>query len=72
MSIPVQDEEAVFSHISECKEYQKYSPISEIFDSIPLKKLDVGQLLALKTEYNIYLRAIDDHLIASTPLISTN
>lgn len=64
-TIPVQDEEAVFIHISECTEYNKYSPISEIFDSIPLRKLDVGQLLALKTEYNTYLRAIDDHLTAS-------
>ena len=64
-TIPVQDEEAIFIHISECIEYMKYSPISEIFDSIPLRKLDVGQLLALKTEYNTYLRAIDDNLTAS-------
>ena len=65
MSIPVQDEEAIYSHISQCDNFSKISPISEIFDSIPLRKLDLGQLIALKTEYNVYLRLIDDQLVSS-------
>lgn len=60
-----EDEEVIFLHISECEAYRHISPISEIFDSIPLRKLDLGQLIALKTEYNMYLKVVDDELSSS-------
>jgi len=66
VEFPSEDEEAIFSHISECDSYRQISPISEIFDGIPLRKLDLGQLIALKTEYNMYLRIIDDELSSSS------
>lgn len=62
LTIPLEDEESIFSHISGCETYQRISPNSQIFESIALEKLDIGQLLALKTEYNIYLRGLDEEL----------
>lgn len=66
MSIPFIDDESIFYHILDCETYKKISPNTEIFNSIPLIKLDLGQLIALKTEYNMYLRGIDEELKKSS------
>ncbi len=64
-SIPIEEEENIYFHISECQKYQGISPISQIFAAIPLQKLDFGQLLALKTEYFTYLCIIEENLLES-------
>ena len=50
------------NHIKNCAKYKSESPISKIFFTIPLKKLENAQLLALKHEYLNYISILEGEL----------
>ena len=50
-NIDYDPEETLANHIETCPEYQRESPLGNVFYKLNIKELEIGQLLALRSEY---------------------
>lgn len=57
-----EQEENLANHIENCVDYKRSSPLGEVFYKIPLQNLEIGQLLALRSEYLKYALAVKEEL----------
>lgn len=61
-NLDFEQEENLANHIENCPEYKRSSPLGEVFYKIPLSNLEIGQLLALRSEYLKYALAVNEQL----------
>lgn len=58
-------EEILSTHIENCVEYKKESPLGQIFYKIDLSVLEIGHLVALRSEYLKYALAVKEEISKS-------
>ena len=61
-SIDYDPEDILANHIETCVEYHRESPLGKVFYKINMKELEVGHLLALRSEYLKHALAINEEL----------
>lgn len=58
-------EEILSNHIETCLAYKQESPLSNVFYKIDIKSLEIGQLLALRSEYIKHALSIKEEISKS-------
>lgn len=65
-NIEYDPEETLASHIESCPEYKRESPLGNVFYQINLSQLEVGHLLALRSEHLKHALEIREELKKSS------
>jgi len=65
-NIDYDPEETLSSHIETCPEYRRESPLGNVFYKINMKELEIGHLLALRSEHLKHALAIMEELKTSS------